>query len=217
MSKIGRLPNGRKLSKKDLIKSYDDHFRSGQGWSNKNHPYILDLSVYSCIKDFDFAFTLLDMACGEGRTISVLKQNQYANIIGIDFSTEALKKARINNPDEEIRFIHGSIENVPMEDKSVDVVVSVGSHEHLMIPNFNEPRRLIKDNGLFLLILPACEEDSLNNGRWVQKGVQSEWWFSRKKWKKILERDGFKCYNEIPEIDGMTEKNKRWWFKCNPI
>ena len=50
---IGRLPDGKRLSKEDLIKSYDNHFGSGQGWNNEKAHHILDAAVHFYIKDYE--------------------------------------------------------------------------------------------------------------------------------------------------------------------
>ena len=215
--RVGKLPNGDRLDKEDLIKSYDNHFSGSGWWKDTNKHHVLDKAVFSEIENRKDHFVLLDMGCGEGRTINLIKRNKHAGIIGIDFSGEALKKARINNPEENIILMQGNIENVPLGDNSVDVIVSLGSHEHLDEPDFSEPRRLIKEDGIFLLVLPACEEDSKNNGRWVKKGAQSEWWYSRKRWRKIIEPFGWKCCDELLPIENAPLKYYDWWFKCLPV
>jgi ubiquinone/menaquinone biosynthesis C-methylase UbiE len=69
---------------------------------------------------------VLDVACGTGVT-ALAAARRYADVDGIDFSTNALDAARRQADFEgldNVAFIEGSVEALPYEDETFDVVLS---------------------------------------------------------------------------------------------
>ena len=182
--------------------SYDKHFRTEPGrWAK---PRETDYLVRDIINDRfgDKHISILDMGCGQGRTIKMIKTPN-RTITGIDFSEEALKLARKENPD--CMFWHQNM-TLPFIDfpnaTYYDVILSMGSHEHVKKINFVVPYDILYNGGLFLCILP-CQKVSKG---WGQIGPQHEWELSREEWSRHLEGDGFKIEPEILH---------NWLFICH--
>jgi len=67
---------------------------------------------------------LLDLGCGWGRVIGVLKLlGLSTEFIGLDSDLEALRYGK--EVDSDIHFIYGNIENLPLRDEIVDVVLCI--------------------------------------------------------------------------------------------
>ncbi len=100
--------------------------------------------------------TVLDLGSGAGNDCFVARAEtgETGKVIGVDFASAMLKKAR-QNADKlgynNVEFREGDIENLPVSDNSVDVIVS--NCVLNLVPNkkavFTEMYRVLKDNGHF--------------------------------------------------------------------
>src|SRR5258708_15934922 len=72
---------------------------------------------------------VLDIACGEGYG-SALLAKVARNVIGVDVAQQAIDHARGKYGAANLEFRVGSCARIPLEDKSVDVVVSFETIEH---------------------------------------------------------------------------------------
>lgn len=100
--------------------------------------------------------TVLDLGSGAGNDCFVARHEtgETGKVIGIDFSPTMLKKARQNADNlgyNNVEFREGDIENMPVSDNSVDVIVS--NCVLNLVPNkkavFTEMYRVLKNNGHF--------------------------------------------------------------------
>jgi SAM-dependent methyltransferase len=100
--------------------------------------------------------TVLDLGSGAGNDCFVARAEtgETGKVIGIDFSEAMLKKARQNADNlgyNNVEFREGDIENMPVSDNSVDIIVS--NCVLNLVPNkkavFTEMYRVLKDNGHF--------------------------------------------------------------------
>lgn len=100
--------------------------------------------------------TVLDLGSGAGNDCFVARAEtgETGKVIGVDFSPTMLKKARQNAENlgyNNVEFREGDIENLPVSDNSVDVIVS--NCVLNLVPNkkavFTEMYRVLKDNGHF--------------------------------------------------------------------
>jgi arsenite methyltransferase len=78
------------------------------------------------IKDGD---TVVDLGSGAGNDVFIARSLTGAagKVIGLDFTDEMIMRARANNAKlgyENIEFVRGDIENIPLESNSADVVIS---------------------------------------------------------------------------------------------
>lgn len=89
--------------------------------------------------------TLADFACGEGYYTSGM---QATDIVGIDMSKDALIHAAKNYPS--IRWVLSSIFDAPLEDESIDVVLTC------FAPFAKEEiERVLKPGGRFIFVTPG--------------------------------------------------------------
>ncbi|OOO29695.1 class I SAM-dependent methyltransferase [Agrobacterium sp. YIC 4121] len=99
--------------------------------------------------------TVLDIACGEGFGSSLLSKNAEF-VFGVDIDPEAISHASETYDAENITFLQGSCSQIPIEDNSIDIVVSFETiehhdeHEQMML----EVRRVLKADGALIISSP---------------------------------------------------------------
>ena len=98
---------------------------------------------------------ILDVACGSGQFIEVLRDNlkSFDYITGIDVDDESLNEARDNFNSQSIEFIKGSALDLPFSDAHFDTVcISKGLH-HLedVEMSLKEMYRVLKQGGLLII------------------------------------------------------------------
>lgn len=113
---------------------------------------------YESIRELVSDKVVLDAACGEGYGSRIL--SDYAlNVIGLDISEDTIKKAQNKYIDaQNLRFVQGSIAQMPLEDNSIDIVVSFETIEHvsekLQKRFLIEVERVLKTDGLLIISTP---------------------------------------------------------------
>ena len=114
--------------------------------------------------------TVLDLGSGAGNDCFVARSivGEEGRVIGIDFTDKMIKKARENAAKlgyKNIEFLFGDIEQMPIENKVIDVVIS--NCVLNLVPDkakaFSEISRVLKDNGHF------CVSDVVIKGELSQK------------------------------------------------
>lgn len=143
---------------------------------------------------------ILDVGCHGGKFTSVIfKTISKAEIFGIDISRKAINYASNRYP--QINFQVGRAEKIPFPNSNFDLVTCFEVLEHLKNPPkvINEVKRILKKNGVFLILVPT--ENFLfraiwffwskwGPGRvWHQTHVQK---FNNNKLDKLLTQLGFK-------------------------
>jgi ubiquinone/menaquinone biosynthesis C-methylase UbiE len=98
--------------------------------------------------------TVVDLGCGPATVLSrVARRRPDLSLTGVDIDPAMLSIARRRLP--QAKLLPGSVDAVPIEDKSADVVFSSMVFHHLKHPlkqaAFREARRIVKPGGLFLL------------------------------------------------------------------
>lgn len=115
-------------------------------------------SILPLIKDK----VVLDIACGEGYG-SALISGSAKSVIGVDISAECIvhAKQKYFAKHSNIRFAEGNIEQIPVEDNSIDVVVSFETIEHVSEEGqrkfLKEVKRVLRKDGLFIISTPDKE------------------------------------------------------------
>lgn len=127
-------------------------------------PHLTELQIkiehlqrYFAITEIVKGKMVLDAACGEGYGSSVLSETA-AKVIGIDISVEAIDHARKTYAKENLSFQVASIEKLPFENHSVDVVISFETIEHvdemLQKSFLAEIKRVLKEDGQLIISTP---------------------------------------------------------------
>lgn len=143
--------------------------------------------------------TVLECGCGEGTKLSEISKKS-KKAYGVDFSSKAIKMAKISYP--KINFKQGNIENLPYKDESFDFVYTAFVLEHL-----ENPELTIKDivrvtkKGMYIgLICPNfgsfCYRSPCNKDNLFIRSV------------RIILRDVFIC---------LLNKKNLYWDKVESI
>ena len=145
--------------------------------------------------------SLLDIGCGKGEFCKYIYDNICQEVYGLDFAFEPTLKGPnwINN------FAH----EIPLQDKSVDVVTSFDTFEHIpeqdIDKTFNEIKRVVKKCCVFNISSYPASKTGLD-GDDLHPTLKSQlWWIL--KIKDIFETDDIKTIvKPIPN----TEKKYRY-------
>lgn len=113
------------------------------------------LHRYAITENYTKDKVVLDIASGNGYGSNLISKN--ANFVyGVDIDKLSIDIAKQTYKKENIKFLEGSTSNIPLEDNTVDVVVSFETIEHhdehdqMII----EIKRVLKPNGLLILSSP---------------------------------------------------------------
>lgn len=122
---------------------------------NRTHTAAEHLHRYAIALQFSQGRTVLDIASGEGYGANLLA-SQAAFVHGVDMSSEAVAHAAHKYRRENLRFLQGSATAIPLQDASVDLVVSFETIEHLREHDemMAEIRRVLRPNGTLIISSP---------------------------------------------------------------
>lgn len=115
------------------------------------------LHRYAWARDLVVGLDVLDIASGEGYGSAILSETA-KSVIGVDISEPAVLHAR-QRYGAVASFSVGSTSEVPLEDSSVDAVVSFETieHVHCHISMMKEIKRVLKPNGFLIISSPDKE------------------------------------------------------------
>jgi len=127
------------------------------------------LHRYAFAAQFVKGKKVLDLACGEGYGSYILAQEADC-VIGVEIDERAINHAQSKYLQEGLHFIKGSITEIPVEgEQEFDVIVCFEAIEHIKDHDnlLSEVKRLIKDNGVFIVSTPNkathTDEHGFNN------------------------------------------------------
>ena len=114
-------------------------------------------ALKSAIGDHEIA-TILDLGCGTGRFSTALRQAFSCRVIGVEPSAAMLRVARVK---EDIVWLQGQAENLPLSDGAVDLVFMSQVFHHLVDSRtaLSEIRRVLKPGGLLAIRNGMREEN----------------------------------------------------------
>lgn len=117
---------------------------------------------------------VLDVACGNGYGSSLIAQRA-KNVIGVDISELAIEKAQQAYQDN-AEFRVGSATKIPVDDSSVDIIVSIATIEH--IPNdfefVREAHRVLKPGGKCIVYTPQNRFGRIPTWPWHEREYSIE-------------------------------------------
>ncbi len=165
---------------------------------------------------------LADLGCGNGRFYEFINKHKKIKYIGIDNATPLLKKAKKSFP--KITFIKGDLLKIAIENKKIDVALSIASFHHIPSKRLkdkaiNEIYKILKAKGILIItvwnlfqrkykkyIWKARLKSLLSFGKydfrdtlipWSKSRVERYYYaFKPKELKKILEKNNFKILEE---------------------
>ena len=97
---------------------------------------------------------ILDVGCGYGRTLRELYDRGYRNLIGIDFSSKMIDRARLLNPNISFEVSNGK--KLDFEDNSIDCVILLAVltciiDEDSQKALIREIHRILKNGGILYI------------------------------------------------------------------
>ena len=112
------------------------------------------LSVRNLVRDK----VVLDAACGEGYGSNIIA-SVAQSVTGLDIDGDTIERAKVSyGQQDNLHFLQGSIEKIPLEDDSVDVVVSFETIEHvseqIQHAFLEEIARVLKKDGILVMSTP---------------------------------------------------------------
>lgn len=113
------------------------------------------LHRYAIANDFIKNKVVLDIASGEGYGSFILSKKAL-EVIGVDVDFEAVNNANNKYLNDNLKYITGSAENIPLKTNSIDAVISFETiehhdkHEEMLL----EIKRVLKKDGLLIMSSP---------------------------------------------------------------
>ncbi len=156
---------------------------------------------------------VLDLGAGRGRLLYELAEMGFRGV-GLENNPELV--IRGNNEilekglEKELRFVDGSVLDIPLEDQSFDAVVDIGLLHHLLPADFTkyvlETACVLKQEGFFFLVVLSkntknyfsWHPNEVDSGEYERDGVYYHF-FSDKELQSLFEKDF-----EIRHIDHDT-------------
>lgn len=127
--------------------------------TNNDELSVEHLHRYHSILPLVKGKVVLDIACGEGYGAALIAKSA-KSVIGVDISTECIAHAKQKYfaQHANVRFAVGDVEQIPVEDGTIDVVVSFETIEHVseegQIRFIKEIKRVLKKDGLCIISTP---------------------------------------------------------------
>jgi ubiquinone/menaquinone biosynthesis C-methylase UbiE len=107
--------------------------------------------------------TVLDAGCGYGVRSVEIGRDVGAHVISIDLSPNCLIGLKQQKNEYEIDIIRADLQNIPLKDKSVNVIVSGDVLEHIpeVSKTVSDFYRIIKNKGIAFLLVPSSISQKL--------------------------------------------------------
>lgn len=120
-----------------------------------NDSTVAHLHRYGYALEYVKDKVVLDIACGEGYGTDILS-GKASFVYGADISDEAIRHAQSKYNKQNIKFLKGYAHEIPLEDESVDVVVSFETIEHHDKHHemISECKRVLKKDGILIISSP---------------------------------------------------------------
>ena len=165
----------------------------------------LDRYRFAC--EFTEGKKVIDCASGTGYGANVIKNLGRADsVVGVEIDNAAVEYATKNYSNDDIKFINGSILDLPFEDNTFDIFTSFETLEHIEDEQkqFCEVKRVLKKGGLYILSTPNDWKTDSINPHHVRK-------YTYEKLKKILPEhfEIIKIYNQNSGTPNRIENNNQ--------
>ncbi len=113
------------------------------------------INRYAFAQQFAHDKIVLDIASGEGYGTNLLGASA-KKVFGVDISKEAIENALLNYKADNLEFLLGSTDAIPISSKAIDVVVSFETIEHhdRHTEMLCEIKRVLKNDGILIISTP---------------------------------------------------------------
>lgn len=113
------------------------------------------LHRYALAKEFVEGKKVLDIACGEGYGSHLMAETA-RDVQGVDINQDVILKAIARYKKENLGFTEGSVEKIPFDPASFDMVVSFETLEHIIAHDtmLKEIKRVLKPGGILVISTP---------------------------------------------------------------
>lgn len=113
------------------------------------------LHRYAIVREYVNNKNVLDIASGEGYGSNLISEIA-STVIGVDIDEESIKKASLKYKKNNLTFKVGRADLIPVNDNSIDVVVSFETLEHhdKHQEMFLEIKRVLKSDGIVIMSTP---------------------------------------------------------------
>ncbi|HZI57456.1 MAG TPA: methyltransferase domain-containing protein [Verrucomicrobiae bacterium] len=181
-----------------------------------HHSDITDQTL--ALMNIQPADRILDLGCGTGwASRRMAKVATAGEIVGLDVADEMLRRAEQGSGGfKNIRYVWGSAEKIPADDKYFSKVLSVESFYYYADQGraLDELRRVMAP-GAKLFILINLYKDNHYSLRWVSELKVPVQALSEAEYKALLEKHGFKNVQarRIPDRSPSPDTYSGKWFK----
>jgi ubiquinone/menaquinone biosynthesis C-methylase UbiE len=181
-----------------------------------HHSDITDQTL--ALMDIQPSDRILDLGCGTGwASRRMAKVATAGEVIGLDVADEMLRRAeQTSGGFKNIRYVWGSAEKIPADDKYFSKVLSVESFYYYADQGkaLDELRRVMAP-GAKLFILINLYKDNHYSLRWTTELKVQVQALSEAEYKTLLEKHGFKNVQarRIPDRSPSPETYSGKWFK----
>ncbi|MEI4768846.1 glycosyltransferase [Psychrobacillus sp. FJAT-51614] len=115
------------------------------------------LQRYQSVKELVKGKVVLDAACGEGYGSNILA-GQAQKVYGMDIDKESIDHAAQKYIKSNLQFLEGSIDKLPFEESTIDIIISFETIEHvdevIQKSFLKEIKRVLKEDGLLIMSTP---------------------------------------------------------------
>jgi len=164
---------------------------------------------------------VLDAGCGTGQTSAYLARKFQCNVTAIDNHTVMINKAakRFSKENVDITLVYGSIEQLPFEDQSFDLVLAESVTVFTDIgKTLGEYARVLKPNGV-LLAIEMTKEGPLSDEEieQVKSFYSVKHVLSEEEWIGMLKNAGFQKVESfrVHNTDDTTSLEKLSEFELS--
>eukprot|EP01080_Neovahlkampfia_damariscottae_P002052 gene2052-1558_t len=150
---------------------------------------------------------IIDLGCGSGFITEFISKQGFKHVTGLDISEEAIDLAQ--EKDKKSKYILASINNIPLKDESMDVVIMTDVLPFLLNlrRTFKEIRRILKPNGLLIFDSISRTRSTYNMLRYSHSYPKTSFdyrlFVTPQEVKKLFKEFNF----EMEEIQGIENKS----------
>ena len=178
-------------------------------WSmNFRHSGVTDWGLGHVAIGHDF--TILDVGCGGGRTISKLAAATRGKVSGIDYSAASVATSRQTNARlieaGRVDIRQGTVSRLPFPDGTFDLVTAIETHYYWPDPvaDFGEVRRVLKPGGRVVVIAETYK------GRRFDALYQPAMKLLRATYLTLEEHRNLLVEAGLAEVEVFEERKKGW-------